>query len=376
MDNTFSDLLRKKIISSSKRYYTDNFDHHTFSKGISAKRKRINFGKRLLYTPLTFKLLFSSNAGFLRFMKLTGIKDYLGPLQFFYDVLEDQRSKDLLVDLVAYRALDYVKMKLDINNAAYWEGLEKMIACADTSQTITLDYPPYTLYKHDIRPFGYPIDVFIHSYALYTTVGMQHYRRDIEGGRSVRVEPGDIALDLGGCYGDTSMVFAHDAGPEGKVLVYEFIPQNIEVIKKNLSINPDLKDRVTIVPHPVWDESDKATYFKDAGAKSRISFEEFEGMDGSTTTLSVDDCVERYGLERVDFIKTDVEGAEPWALRGAEKTLRKYRPKLAVSIYHGMGDFTGLVKQIHDMNLGYKFYIDHATIHASETVLFCMPEGK
>lgn len=373
MDNTFAALLQKRIISSSKHYHSDNFDHFTFSKGISAKRKRINFGKRLLYTPLTFKTLFASQAGFQWFMKLTGIKGYLEPLQFFYDVLADQRSKNLLVDLIAFRALDYVKMKLDTNTPAYWEGLDKMIACADTSQSISLDYAPFTLYKHNIRPFGYPIDVFMHSYAVYATVGMQHYRRDFEGG-SVRVAPGDTVLDLGGCYGDTSLVFAHDAGPEGKVFVYEFIPKNIEIIEKNLSLNSDLKDRVTIVPHPVWDETDKQVYFKDAGANSRISFEQFEGMEGETKTLSVDGLVERYGLETVDFIKTDVEGAEPWALRGAEKTLRSFRPKLAVSIYHGMGDFTGLVKQIHDMELNYKFYLSHATIHAAETVLFCMPD--
>lgn len=376
MDNTFATLLRKRIIEASSHYHTDNFDHYTFSKGISKKRKRINTVKKMLYTPFVFQMLFSTKAGFNRFMKATGIKDYLGPLQFFYDILADQASKDLLLDLVTFRALDYVKMKLKTNTPEYWKGLEKMVSCADKSQAIQLDYAPFTLYKHDLRPFGYPIDVFMHSYAVFATVGMQHYRHDIGGGRSVCVEEGDIAIDLGGCYGDTGMVFAHDAGPNGQVYVYEFIPKNISIIEQNLGMNPELKDRVTIVPHPVWDESDKKVYLKDAGANSRIAFEEFEGMEGETTSLTVDDMVNRYGLPKVDFIKTDVEGAEPWAIRGAVETLKKHRPKLAVSIYHGMGDFTGLVKQIHDLDLDYEFYLGHATIHAAETVLFCMPKGR
>ena len=71
------------------------------------------------------------------------------------------------------------------------------------------------------------------------------------------------------------------------------------------------------------------------------------------------------------IIKTDIEGAEPFALRGAEETLRKFKPKLAISIYHSMDDFVNIVKQINELNLGYQFYLGHYTIFGSETILFC-----
>jgi FkbM family methyltransferase len=39
-------------------------------------------------------------------------------------------------------------------------------------------------------------------------------------------------------------------------------------------------------------------------------------------------------LERIDFIKMDIEGAEPNAVRGAAESIRKWKPRLALSTYH------------------------------------------
>ncbi len=369
----FKERLRQRLIAAAGDYHTDNYDHYSFSPEIPFKKKLINTGKRLLYTRPVFKTIFANDALFQRFLKTAGVGPYMDRLQFFYEVLADDASRDLLVDVVAFRALDYVKVKLPMNTPEYWAGIKKMEALRDESKVIDLAYRPYKLYYHDLESFGYPIKVYLHSIALFTTIGMEHYRHEIAGGGHIGADPGDIVVDLGGCYGDTGLYFAHKAGPTGKAYVFEFIPKNISIINQNLDLNPDLKDQVEIVPHPVWESSDLAVYFKDQGANSRVSMEPFEGQEGETKTLSVDGFVERYGLEKVDFIKTDIEGAEPWAIRGAVETLKRFRPKLAVSIYHGMGDFTGLVKQLHDLDLGYKFYLGHATIHAGETVLFCQP---
>jgi hypothetical protein len=72
----------------------------------------------------------------------------------------------------------------------------------------------------------------------------------------------------------------------------------------------------------------------------------------------------------VDFIKLDIEGAEEQALRGAEQTIRKMRPKMAVCLYHSPDDFVRLPRLLDEYCPNYKFYIKHATMHAEETVLF------
>ena len=69
----------------------------------------------------------------------------------------------------------------------------------------------------------------------------------------------------------------------------------------------------------------------------------------------------------------DIEGAEPLALKGAIETIRKFRPKLAIAIYHSMEDFVNIPIWISGLNLDYELFIGHYTIHTEETICFAKP---
>ena len=56
--------------------------------------------------------------------------------------------------------------------------------------------------------------------------------------------------------------------------------------------------------------------------------------------VPLDDLVRELKLERVDFIKMDIEGAERHALAGARETLRSFRPRLMLDSYHRPDDMT------------------------------------
>jgi len=71
---------------------------------------------------------------------------------------------------------------------------------------------------------------------------------------------------------------------------------------------------------------------------------------------SIDNVV---GKSKVTFIKLDVEGAELETLVGAKETIAKYRPRLAVSIYHKPEDIVELPMYIHKHWSDYRFYIRH-----------------
>ena len=66
----------------------------------------------------------------------------------------------------------------------------------------------------------------------------------------------------------------------------------------------------------------------------------------------------------------DIEGSEFKALHGAVETLKKFRPKLAISIYHKLTDIFEIPAFINSLNLGYQLFIEHYTIHHEETVLY------
>jgi len=72
------------------------------------------------------------------------------------------------------------------------------------------------------------------------------------------------------------------------------------------------------------------------------------------------------------FIKMDIEGAEYDALIGAAETIKKYKPKLAVSVYHKYSDLLEIPLLIHEMVPEYKFYLRHHMPNSFETVLYAI----
>ena len=48
----------------------------------------------------------------------------------------------------------------------------------------------------------------------------------------------------------------------------------------------------------------------------------------------------------------DIEGAELPALKGAERSIKRYRPNLAISIYHSLDDFLDIPEYINSLKSG------------------------
>ena len=80
--------------------------------------------------------------------------------------------------------------------------------------------------------------------------------------------------------------------------------------------------------------------------------------------------VRQEGLERVDFIKMDIEGSELEALKGAKNTIKRHKPRLAICIYHKIEDFYTIPKYIKELVPEYKLYVKHHTDREWETVLY------
>jgi FkbM family methyltransferase len=371
----FEELLKERIIEETCNSYSNNYDFYNQPFPIPCRKKIINFGKRIVFKKYLFRNFFKSDFIFKKiFLRAYKIDKYIDPLDFFYSSLEDEISKQLLLKIVTYRILGYTKVRLPLSTKEYWEGIKSLEDLADNNNFVELPYKPWKFHKHDLSSFHVPVNIYLNSKAIYTTFFIEQYK--YQNTRTIAAQEGDIVLDFGGCYGDTALYFADKVGEKGKVFTFEFIPGNIDIINQNLEINPRLQERISVVDKPLWETSGEKVFYKDMGSSSRTSFKEFKGYEGTTVTVSCDDFVESNKLERVDFIKTDIEGAEPFALKGAERTIIRFKPKLAISIYHSMNDFVNIVKQISDLNAGYQFYLGHATIYASETVLFCISEDK
>ena len=77
------------------------------------------------------------------------------------------------------------------------------------------------------------------------------------------------------------------------------------------------------------------------------------GGDLEVPTLSIDQLVAELGLERVDFMKIDIEGAEREALEGARETITKFKPRLLIDSYHMVDDAQVLPRMVAESGGGY-----------------------
>ena len=290
-----------------------------------------------------------------------------------HDLVGNTASRDLVVKLCAYRILGHRKVKLPRNNPQYWKDVKGIEHYQTSAPPVHIQFMNMELPLFDFTSMGY--DLRVHATAPGSACAFVQKQYEYHSGPvHCKAENGDIAIDAGGCWGETIMYFAHEVGPTGRVVSFEFIPSNLSVMQVNLEQNPALASRVTLVKRPIWSHSGLKLFYVDWGPGSRVTADEKQYQyDGICETISIDDMGQELGLPRVDFIKMDIEGAEFPALQGAEQTIKSYRPKLAISIYHQLSDFVTIPRYLHELNLGYDFYLEHHTIYQNETVLFAVP---
>lgn len=219
----------------------------------------------------------------------------------------------------------------------------------------------------DMRPDGYDLSVLSRPAEATAEFLMHRYRCPDIG---VTIEPGDTVIDCGACWGDTALHAALDAGPGGEVYAFEFEPRNIDVLYKALDLNPHLKDRVEVIQLALWDESDLSLDYRANGPRSRLLPQSTGEGDAQADTITLDDFVDEQGLEKVDFIKLDIEGSEAKALRGARRTIERFRPKLAISVFFQPRLFTEVPRLLDEYAPGYRFRLGHTTMNQRGTVLY------
>ncbi|MCL1928738.1 MAG: FkbM family methyltransferase [Treponema sp.] len=369
MKNFYNSLI-DKILKNIVNQYDENYDFYRFG----AKREKVKILskiKKLVKKILHIKEIQLTTDQYR--CSFNSLLPYLNGIEKLYNLLENERSKELLVELIAYRVLGYKKCKLPLNTPEYWNGIKSLEKYKIPSDYIKIPYPGFEndrLYKHNLLDLNIPISIFYNTKGIYNHLKVKQYEY-IDENIKIKINAEDIVLDCGACYGDTALFFANDLNEKGHVYSFEFIPRNIDIFKKNIELNANLNDKITLIPYPLDEFNNRELHFLDSGSGSRVITEPDTNSD-VVTTINIDTFFEDYNLKKVDFIKMDIEGSELSALKGARKTIERFRPKLAISIYHSLDDTVNISEHLNSLGLNYKFYLKHGSIHCEETVLLAI----
>jgi FkbM family methyltransferase len=150
-------------------------------------------------------------------------------------------------------------------------------------------------------------------------------------------------IDGGAFYGDTALVYAKLYNPK-KVYSFEISPTNMGLYNKTMKINNIANDKCEVLFLGLADTKKKISFHDNGGVGTTI----FSDGEVVANLCDLDSFVEENKLT-VGFIKTDLEGSDFDALRGMVKTIKKDRPVLSLSIYHGPKDFFEMKPFLEDV---------------------------
>lgn len=169
-------------------------------------------------------------------------------------------------------------------------------------------------------------------------------------------------IDLGAYDGDTIREFTAATG--GKYKHITALEPDKKSYKKLLK-NTDGMKNISTLNMGVWSKRDTLIFDAEAGRNSKLSA---EGVSIEVTDIDSLNIAPT-------FIKADIEGSEMKALEGAEKTIKKYLPKLYICAYHRNEDLFALPLKIKELSEKYKIYFRHSKyIPAWESNFYCVAE--
>lgn len=180
----------------------------------------------------------------------------------------------------------------------------------------------------------------------------------------IKLSEQERLVDVGAFNGDTILDFiGQTKGKFDRIFAFELDVFNFHSLHENVQCLPE-RNRISIFNLGIWDrECDMAYSISESQSTVRA------GGEGKGHVVSLDDVL---GNEKVTFIKMDIEGTEPQALRGARRILQAQKPKLAICVYHDFRHLWEIPLYLKSLVPEYKIYLRHHTNLEYETVAYAV----
>lgn len=165
-----------------------------------------------------------------------------------------------------------------------------------------------------------------------------------------------VLVDVGAYDGDTIKNFIRTKKKFKNILAFEPDKQNFERLKKNF-----INDKRITFFNKALGSGNTLKKFNSLQNKSKFD----KNGNHFVSVVSLD------SLNIIpEFIKVDIEGGEKEFILGSKNTIAKYKPQLAICVYHKPEDFFYLTDLILSINKKYKVYFRHHSHGFTESVMY------
>ena len=173
----------------------------------------------------------------------------------------------------------------------------------------------------------------------------------------------EVYVDAGSYDGDTIRSFIGSVdGRFADIYAFEPDPVTFEKLKANF------RDEPRVHPfHAGLFSHGGSLRFRDDASRGAIFAADGE-IEMPVTTIN-----DVLGDRRLTYIKMNIEGAEIDALKGGRKAIAKWRPRLAISVYHRASDLWRIPQLALELNPDYRLYLRQHDGGIIETVLYALP---
>lgn len=178
-------------------------------------------------------------------------------------------------------------------------------------------------------------------------------------------------VDCGAFDGDTLTQFRSAAGGAFEhYWAFEPDPANFSQLSAMVSrLEPDQRNRIELFPFALGDRMERLRFAAGATAGSALSQEGTIEVD----CRRLDDVL---GAAKLTFLKLDIEGAEPAALRGAKHLLKRSRPIIAVSVYHLQEHLWEIPAWLGQHLTDYEFHLRSHDRESWDLVCYAIPRER
>jgi FkbM family methyltransferase len=207
------------------------------------------------------------------------------------------------------------------------------------------------LLKVNIPEFGYQAYYRSENSFNNFVVMTQHEHDLIE---SFSPKKGDIVVDVGTYIGLYTMISSKRVGPNGKVVAIGADPDNFDMLNHNIKLN----NLTNVIPF------NYIAYSKEMEMilvhYSRMLLGEDEKPNTADKTISVhintlDNLLQQNGINEVNWMKIDVEGAELEVLKGAHNVLSKNKEISLIIKVHGYNNYKPIMEFLYSYNFVVEF---------------------